>query len=68
MAIRGIVDGKTGTSGATSTGSANESEMGKQLTRIRKKTESIEEIVQSRLSIMANEVRLYASLTIHWPP
>ena len=68
VAIRGIVDGKAGTSGATSTGSANESEMGKQLTRIRKKTESIEEIVQSRLSIMANEVRLYASLTIHWPP
>jgi len=60
VAIRGIVDGKAGTSGASSTssGPTNESEMGKQLTRIRKKTESIEEIVQSRLSIMANEVRL----------
>ena len=68
MAIRnGIESGRSAstTSGGPTPGAAsaeNLSEILKQLTRTRKKVESVEESLQNRLSVVANEVSISGRL------
>lgn len=62
VAIRSAIDsGATsssagGLAAAAAIGPANADEMMKQLVRVRKKVETMEEAFQSRLSVLANEV------------
>ena len=57
VSIRATLDSKEAPRSTATATPAQDSEINKQLIRIRKKTEAIEEGLQSRLSTIANEVK-----------